>query len=165
MPDCGISAYISLYGGYDWNWGSASFSYIHAGFHVQDAKLNVAFEVFGTAGYSLSKKIGLDRIELPGIDIEDLLKVNPVVSLGAEADFELVSGGFNAEKFGVSWTATEDLWFEVDFKNHHISQSGWDQNLAPSFLDPTIESIPSELSFRASIGPTFGVELSAIGTY
>jgi len=164
-PDCGISAYITLYGGYDWNWGSAKFNYIHAGFRVQDASLNVAFQIFGIAGYEMSKQVGLDRIKLPGINIGGLLNVNPVVSLQAEVDFKLVNGGFNVKELGVGWTSTEDLWLSVDFLNWQTSSSGWDQNMAPHFLHPVIESIPSELSLRGSIGPVFGIELQALGKH
>lgn len=152
---------MSLYGGFDWHFG---FNYIHAGFKIQQANLNVAFEVFGEEGYTVDYERVLSTIELPGLNLADLLKINPYVQLKTKTEFELSGGSLNIGPLGVEYSQQEDMRLEIDFLNWKASQSGW-TNLAPQPLRPNILSIPSSLKFTGSFGPLFGIDLQIFGNY
>lgn len=147
-----------MFGGYDWS--NFHFNYIHTGFRVSDASLNVNFEIDGVAGYSVDKSIGLDHVDIVGISIADIFSVDITASLGAEATFSLNGGGITINNLGVEWTATQDLVFDLCWAGCSTSFSGWDQNLVPQVLTPELNMIPSDFSFRGSIGPAIGVSAS-----
>lgn len=157
-PDCGLSGYLTLFGGYDWE--PFHFNYIHTGFTVSDAALNVNFEIDGVAGYSVDQKMGLDHVDIVGISIADVFSVDVTASLGAEVTFALNGGGITINNLGVEWTATQDLRFDMCWEGCTTSFSGWDQNLVPQVLTPELNMIPSDFSFRGSIGPALGVSAS-----
>ena len=160
--NCGLSAYITIYGGYDWQ--PFQFNYIHGGFRVQDANFNVLLRIESAQGYSASFKKGLSKVPLVEIGVPVLLNVAPTVSLDATVSFDLSTGGFNVANLGVVYQQQEDMVFEVDFLNRHITQSGWD-NVAPQWQQPLIQNIPSALSLKASIGPALGLEIQALSKW
>jgi hypothetical protein len=133
-PDCGLSGYLTLFGGYDWS--PFHFNYLHTGFRVADATLNVNFEIDGVAGYSVDESIGLDHVDIVGISIADIFNVDVTASLGAETTFALNGGGITINNLGVEWSATQDLVFDLCWAGCTTSFSGWDQNLVPQVLTP-----------------------------
>lgn len=155
-----------MYGGYDldltpFSSNFGKFNYIHAGFKVTDASLLVDFTLQGVDGYSNSFAKTLAEVALPGIGVKHLLEVNPFVQLNTHLDFSISGGTATVNHLGVKWNEQKTIYLNFDFKNKQITQDGW-FDTAPSLLQPFITDMASDVQFRGSIGPAFGIEIDAL---
>lgn len=154
-----MTATVTIYGGFDWYFG---FNYAHAGVRINDAHFLVAFDIYGGVGYSADFSKGLSKIKLIDIGVPGFLGAGITASLQAQAKFDLATGGMNIAGLGVEYKQQSEMGFELDFIGKKSSHWGW-RDLAPSFVTPFIQNLPSELKMRASIGPAFGVEVDFMG--
>jgi hypothetical protein len=133
---------------------------IDSSFEVTNANLNVAFHFQGKDGYSTNFRTTLAEIQLPGIGIKDFLYVNPYAQLNAQVGVRLSGGTTTINNIGLKYDKVAPLTLHFDFLNGGATQSGWN-DAAPTILQPYAQHM-STARFKASIGPAFGIAITAL---
>jgi len=154
--NCGVEADVGIYGGYDYDFWKARFSYANVGFKLSNAVFTNTFSITVEDGFTFDKHVILGSLELPGLNFYDVLELKPIVKLSSDIGLSVQGGSMNIDGLGLQFVQTSETKLEFDLVNRGASASGW-APLEPRINIPRVGSTPSNVQFRGAIGPEFGI--------